>query len=120
MIAENQHQEKPLALLAGTTARLPERIKAGTRLASEAKKHGYIGNETEKYHPHAIQRLYQAIVNRAILDVLERGEHSPGAEQWLLSKDFDRLQELFGSESHASTSYCQTDRQTDPVSGLRS
>ena len=96
MIGENQYQEKPLALPADTTARFPERTKAGIRLASEAKRHGHIGSETEKYHPHAVQRLYLAIVNRAILDVLERGEHSPGAEQWLLSKDFDRLQELFG------------------------
>ena len=50
----------------------------------------------EKFHPQAVGRLYLAIVNRAILDVLERGENSPAAEQWLLSRDFDRLQELFG------------------------
>jgi hypothetical protein len=96
MIAENQYQEIPLALLADTTIRFPERIKAGIRLASEAKRNGYIGNETQKFHRHAVQRLYLAIVNRAILDVLERGEHSAAAEQWLLSKDFDRLEELFG------------------------
>jgi hypothetical protein len=39
--------------------------------------------------------LYLAIVNRAVLDVLENGENSAAAERWLLGRDFDRLQELF-------------------------
>jgi hypothetical protein len=40
--------------------------------------------------------LYRAIVNRAILDALENGEPSPAAQQWLLSRDFDRLEQLLG------------------------
>jgi hypothetical protein len=43
----------------------------------------------------AVRRLYLAIVNRAILDLLENGKNSPAAKRWLLSGDFDRLQELF-------------------------
>ncbi len=43
----------------------------------------------------AAERLFVAVVNRAILDVLEHGEEAEDAERWLLSKDFDTLQSLF-------------------------
>ncbi len=41
------------------------------------------------------ERLFVAVVNQAILDVLEHGEEAKDAESWLLSKDFDALQNLF-------------------------
>ena len=50
----------------------------------------------EAFHSQAAQRLYLAVVNQAIFDVLENGEEAKEAEQWLLSRDFDRLEELFG------------------------
>ena len=43
----------------------------------------------------AAERLFVAVVNQAILDVLERGEDAKDAERWLLSKDFGALQSLF-------------------------
>jgi hypothetical protein len=43
----------------------------------------------------AAKRLFVAVVNQAILDVLEHGEEAEDAERWLLSKDFDSLQTLF-------------------------
>jgi len=43
----------------------------------------------------AAERLFVAVVNQAILDVLEHGEEAEDAERWLLSKDFDALQGLF-------------------------
>ena len=43
----------------------------------------------------AADRLFVAVVNQAILDVLEHGEEAEDAERWLLSKDFDALQSLF-------------------------
>jgi len=43
----------------------------------------------------AAQRLFMAVVNQAILDMLEHGEEAEDAERWLLSKDFDALQSLF-------------------------
>jgi hypothetical protein len=43
----------------------------------------------------AAERLFVAVVNQAILDVLEDGEEAKDAESWLLSKDFDALQILF-------------------------
>jgi len=43
----------------------------------------------------AAERLFVAVVNQAILDVLEHGEDAKDAERWLLSKDFDALQSLF-------------------------
>jgi hypothetical protein len=42
--------------------------------------------------PHAVRRLYLAIVNRAILDILENGQESREAKRWLSSRDFDSLQ----------------------------
>lgn len=43
-------------------------------------------DQTEKF-PQGVGRLYLAIVNRAILDVLENGKNSAAAERWLLSID---------------------------------
>jgi len=45
----------------------------------------------------AAEHLFVAVVNQAILDVLEHGEDAKDAERWLLimSKDFDALQSLF-------------------------
>ncbi|HKN25178.1 MAG TPA: hypothetical protein VJX72_10050 [Candidatus Acidoferrum sp.] len=43
----------------------------------------------------AAERLFLAVVNQAILDVLEHGKEAEDAERWLLSKDFDALQSLF-------------------------
>lgn len=43
----------------------------------------------------AAERLFVAVVNQAILDVLEHGEDAKDAERWLFSKDFDALQSLF-------------------------
>ena len=66
-----------------------------TRLLSDTNKDGSIAEQTTKF-PQGVTRLYLAIVNRAILDVLENGKNSRAAERWLLSTDFDRLEELFG------------------------
>lgn len=43
----------------------------------------------------AAERLFVAVVNQAVSDVLEHDEESEDAERWLLSKDFDALQSLF-------------------------
>ena len=43
----------------------------------------------------AAERLFVAVVNQAVLDVLEHGEEAEHAESWLLSKDFDALQSVF-------------------------
>jgi hypothetical protein len=51
--------------------------------------------QSVEFHPQATERLFVAIVNRAILDVLGNGEEAEEAEQWLLSKDFDTLEKLF-------------------------
>jgi hypothetical protein len=50
----------------------------------------------EELHAQAAERLYLAVVNQAIFDVLENREEAKEAEQWLLSGEFDRLEELFG------------------------
>jgi len=51
--------------------------------------------QSEGFHPQATERLFVAVVNRAILDVLDNGEEAEEAEQWLLSNDFDTLEKLF-------------------------
>ena len=41
------------------------------------------------------ERLFVAVVNQAILDVLEGGEEAEDAERWLLSRDFDDFHTFF-------------------------
>jgi hypothetical protein len=50
----------------------------------------------------ATERLFLAVVNQAISDVLENGKEAKEAERWLLSKDFDTLHKLFASPAKAS------------------
>lgn len=52
---------------------------------------------SSEFKPQRADRLFVAVVNQAILDVLENGEEAEEAERWLLSKDFDVLQMLFDS-----------------------
>ena len=51
--------------------------------------------QSSEFQTRATERLFVAVVNQAILDVLEHGEEADDAERWLLSKDFDALQSLF-------------------------
>jgi hypothetical protein len=69
---------------------------SGNHLGSGRIAIAQAAKQTGHSHSQALQRLYRAIVNRAILDALEDGEHSPAAQQWLLSRDFDRLEQLLG------------------------
>ena len=51
--------------------------------------------QSSEFQTRAAERLFVAVVNQAILDILEHGEEAEDAERWLLSKDFDALQSLF-------------------------
>ena len=50
----------------------------------------------ERIRPEGIERLSVAIINRAVLDLLENGRQSLAAERWLLSREFDRIHNLLG------------------------
>ncbi len=91
MIRENQRQENRLALSEGGTVDLPKASMAGAPRRWPRNRCCPVGAQTEKFHPQAVKRLYLAIVNRAILDVLENGPESRTAERWLLGSDFDGL-----------------------------
>ena len=51
--------------------------------------------QSSDFQARAAERLFVAVVNQAILDVLEHGEEAEDAKRWLLSEDFDALQNLF-------------------------
>jgi hypothetical protein len=50
--------------------------------------------QTDEFDLDAAKRLFLAVVNRAIFDVLENNEEAKAAEQWLLSEEFDNFAEL--------------------------
>ena len=52
-------------------------------------------SQSNEFRPQAAERLFLAVVNQAIFDVLENGTQAKEAAQWLLSKDFDILGRLF-------------------------
>jgi hypothetical protein len=51
--------------------------------------------QSNQVRPRAAERLFVAVVNQAILDVLEKGKDAEDAERWLLSPDFDALHACF-------------------------
>jgi hypothetical protein len=91
MIRQIQKQDGQFASFEDTAAHLPEPFVAEAPGTWHGSRTGPIRDQTEKFHPHAVRRLYLAIVNRAILDVLENGLESREAKQWLLSRGFDSL-----------------------------
>jgi hypothetical protein len=65
------------------------------RDSDEGKWEGaHVTFQTEEFHPEAARRLFLAIVNQAIFDVLEKNEEAKAAEQWLLSEEFDNYAEV--------------------------
>lgn len=95
MIRENQRQESRLALSEGGTVNLAKPSMARVPGRWRRNRCCPVGEQTERFDPQAVRRLYRAIVNRAVLDVLENGPESQAAERWLLSNDFDSLQVAF-------------------------
>ena len=92
MIRQSQKQEGQFASFEDTAAHPQEPFVAEAPWRWHGNRTGSICDQTEKFHPHAVRRLYLAIVNRAILDVLENGQESREAKQWLLSRGVDTLQ----------------------------
>lgn len=54
-----------------------------------------MARQSKEFYPQAALRLFVAVINQAIADVLENKKEAKSAEQWLLSKDFDTLEKLF-------------------------
>jgi hypothetical protein len=92
MIRQSRKQEGQFASFEDMAVHLPEPFVAEPPRKRHGNRTGPIGDQTDKFHPHAVRRLYLAIVDRAILDVLENGQQSREAKRWLLSRDFDSLQ----------------------------
>ena len=59
------------------------------------EEHTSMQSQSNEFRPQATERLFLAVVNQAISDVLENGKEASEAERWLLSKDFDTLDRLF-------------------------
>lgn len=97
MITESEQRESRYVLL-GDKKKVRSRVPLVDRILRplDTGGRGRMADRGGQFHRQAVMRLFLAIVNRAILDVLERGENSLAAEKWLLSSDFDRLRELFG------------------------
>jgi hypothetical protein len=92
MTIQSQKQEGQFPSFEDTATHLPDLFVAEAPGRWHRNRSGPIGDQTEKFDPHAVRRLYLAIVNRAILDVLDNGQESREAKRWLLSIDFDSLQ----------------------------
>ncbi len=56
----------------------------------------YLSKECD---PKGAERLFLAVVNQAVSDLLENREEAKEAEQWLLSKDFDELVALLSRDA---------------------
>jgi len=54
------------------------------------------GRPKKAFYPEAARRLFFAVINQAVQDVLENGREAEDAETWLLSQDFDLFCAPFG------------------------
>ena len=59
------------------------------RDTNDGKGAVHMTRQSDEFHPEAATRLFLAVVNQAISDVLENNEEAKAAEQWLLSEEFD-------------------------------
>ena len=95
MIRQSQKEEDKFASSEDAAAHLPQPFVAEAPGKSRGDRTSAIGDQTERFHLYRVRRLCLAVVNRAILDVLENGKESREAERWLLSRDFESLQAAF-------------------------
>lgn len=77
-------------------------------------------SQPNQFHPHVTERLFLAVVNQAIADFLANGKEAKEAERWLLSKDFDILERLFGQPTKTDAIAFRNRNQRRPQSGERS
>jgi hypothetical protein len=56
----------------------------------------YMPRQSEQFHPQAVRRLFLAVINQAITDILENKEEAEAAGRWLSSRDFDSFVEPLG------------------------
>jgi hypothetical protein len=68
-------------------------------------------SQSNEFRPQATERLFLAIIDQAISDVLENGKEAKEAERWLLSKDFDALEKLFALPAKSVESSFQKGNQ---------
>ena len=52
-------------------------------------------SQSNEFRAQATERLFLAVVNQVVSDVLENVKEAKEAERWLLGKDFDALDRLF-------------------------
>src|SRR5215467_168057 len=71
--------------------RIDEPFLSTPRLLSGKKRNA---TQPARSRADGIQRLSIALINQAVLDLLENGRHSSAAERWLLSPEFDRIHNL--------------------------
>lgn len=64
-------------------------------------------SQSNEFSPRPTVRLFLAVVNQAIADVLENGREAKEAQRWLLSKDFDTLDRLFACPAKPAESRLQ-------------
>ncbi len=88
-----------LAKLANPSADRPYLVvgESGSNTAIEVMNKECPGmqRQSNQFPQQATERLFLAVVNQAISDVLENGKEAKQAERWLLSEDFDALDRLF-------------------------
>ena len=75
---------------------------------STSDEHLGMHSQTNGLRAQATERLFVAVVNQAISDVLENGKQAREAERWLLSKDFDALNRRFASPANGLQSPSQS------------
>jgi hypothetical protein len=68
-------------------------------------------SQSNEFRPQATKRLFLAVVNQAVSDVLKNRKEAKEAEQWLLSRDFDVLDKLFACPARAVESPLQKGNQ---------
>lgn len=69
-----------------------ERLLVGILRAERGAVH--MARQSEEFHPQAARRMFLAVVNQAISDVLDNNKEAKAAEQWLFSEEFDNFAEL--------------------------
>ncbi len=75
---------------------MPFALLQAVRGAANQQKEGpTMQSQSNGLRPQVAERLFLALVNQAISDVLEKGKEAKEAERWLLSKDFDALNRIF-------------------------
>lgn len=101
-MSEDLHQKRHGAFYEDASPVTPRKPSMSlAEILSHERGAVHMPRQSEEFHSQAARRLFLAVINQAMADVLENEEEAEAAKRWLSSRDFDSFVAPFGCDAEA-------------------